>query len=138
MPTTLQRTRDDREHSLRQCLETMAQAIRDKDIDALMSHYTPDVVVYDVRPPLDVHGAAAYRKNFERWFSSILGPIDYTVVDQQVSMSESHAFCFSLARVKGARLDGDTADYWVRVTTCLQKTNGQWRVGHEHVSMPSA
>jgi len=24
----------------------------------------------------------------------------------------------------------------VRVTTCFQKANGQWLVGHEHVSMP--
>jgi len=138
MPTTLKRAREDPQSSLHERLETLAQAIRDKDIDALMAHYTPDVVVYDVRPPLDVQGAAAYRKNFERWFASILGPIDYTMTDQQVSMSESHAFCFCLAHVKGAKLDGGKADYWVRVTTCLQKTNGQWLVGHEHVSMPAA
>jgi ketosteroid isomerase-like protein len=137
MPTTLKRAREDPENSLRHSLETLAQAIRDKDINAVMAHYTPDVVVYDVRPPLDVQGADAYRKNFERWFTSMLGPIDYAVTDQQVSMSDSHAFCFSLAHVKGTKLDGEKADYWVRVTTCFQKANGQWLVGHEHVSMPA-
>ena len=58
------------ESLLRERVATLAQAIRDKDIDALMTHYAPDVVVYDVMPPLDVQCAADYRQNFERWFAS--------------------------------------------------------------------
>lgn len=30
------------------------------------------------------------------------------------------------------------ADYWVRVTAGCRKTNGQWMLIHEHVSMPFA
>jgi uncharacterized protein (TIGR02246 family) len=123
--------------SVRARIETLAQAIRDKDVDALMTHYAPDVVAYDVMPPLDVQGAAAYRKNFEKWFASMQGPIEYEMSDLALSMSESHAFCHALSHVKGTRKNGEKADYWVRVTTCLQKANGQWLVGHEHVSMPS-
>jgi ketosteroid isomerase-like protein len=137
MQTNLNRARDDPSTSLRARVETLAQAIRDKDIDVLMAHYAPDVIVYDVRPPLDVHGAEAYRKNFERWFASMLGPIDYVMTEQRISMSESHAFCFCLSHIKGVKADGGRADYWVRVTTCFQRSNGQWLVGHEHVSMPS-
>jgi ketosteroid isomerase-like protein len=121
---------------LRARLVTLAQAIRDKDIDAVMAHYAPDVVVYDVMPPLDVRGTDAYRKNFERWFGAMHGFIDYEMKDLRVSMSESHAFCHFLGHVKGTRVGGEKADYWVRVTTCFQKVNGQWMVGHEHVSMP--
>ncbi len=120
--------------SLRERVATLAQAIRDKDIDAVMAHYAPDIVAYDFMPPLDVRSSADYRKNFERWFGSMLGPIDYEVSDLRVSMSESHAFCHALSHVKGTRKDGEKADYWVRVTTCFQKANGQWLVGHEHVS----
>jgi ketosteroid isomerase-like protein len=98
---------------IRQRLDSLVQAIRDKDIEALMSHYAPDVVVYDVMPPPAVQGAGAYRKNFERWFSHCLG------------------------HVQGMRVGKGKADYWVRVTTCFQKANGQWLVGHEHVSVPS-
>jgi len=102
-----------------------------------MTHYAPDVVVYDVMPPLHVQGAPAYRKNFERWFSSMQGPIGYEMNELRVSMSESHAFCHFVGHVKGTRKNGEQADYWVRVTTCFQKANGQWLVGHEHVSMPA-
>ena len=118
-------------------IETLAQAIRDKDVDAVMRHYAPDVVVFDVRPPLAVQGADDYRKNFERWFASMQGPINYKMSDLRISMSESHAFCHALSHVKGTSVGGEKVDYQVRVTTCFQKANGQWLIGHEHVSMPA-
>jgi ketosteroid isomerase-like protein len=134
MPTTLRRIRDD--SAVRERVESLAQAIRDKDIDLLMTHYAPDVVAYDVMPPLAVLSASDYRKNFERWFASMAGPIDYEMNDLRISMSESHAFCHCVSRVRGTKKNGDAADYQVRVTTCFQKANGQWLVGHEHVSIP--
>ena len=130
--------RDSGEASIREFVGSLAQAIRSKDIDALMAHYAPDAVVYDVMPPLAVQCAADYRKNFEGWFASMPGPIEYEMSDLRISFSESHAFYHALGHVKGTRQNGEKADYWVRVTTCLQKANGQWLVGHEHVSMPAA
>ena len=134
MSMTLERNRPD--DSVREHLETLAQAIREKNVDALMTHYAPDIVVFDVMPPLHVY-SADYRKNFEKWFATMQGPIDYQMHDLRISMSESHAFCHCQGHIKGTRSDGRKVDYWVRVTTCLQKANGQWLVGHEHVSMPS-
>jgi uncharacterized protein (TIGR02246 family) len=135
MPTTLKRVREDT--SVRERVETLAQAIRDKDIDALMTHYAPDVVAFDLMPPMDVQGADAYRKNFARWFASMQGPIDYEMENLRISMSESHALSHCLSHVKGTRTGGQKVDYRVRVTTFFQKSNGQWLVGHEHVSMPA-
>jgi ketosteroid isomerase-like protein len=48
MPTTQKRAREDLSTSIRERIETLAQAIRDKNIDALMAHYAPDVVVYEL------------------------------------------------------------------------------------------
>ena len=134
MPVTERRIRDDT--SVRDRVASLAQAIRDKDVDSLMTHYAPDVVAYDIMPPLAVLSAADYRKKFEQWFASMRGPIDYEMDDLRISMSESHAFCHCVSHVRGTRADGEKADYWVRVTTCFQKANGQWLVGHEHVSKP--
>jgi len=129
--------RDRADASVREHLESLAQAIRDKNVDALMTHYAPDIVVFDVLPPLSVQSSTDYRKNFEKWFATMAGPIDYQMHDLRISMSDSHAFCHCQGHIKGARVEGRKVDYWVRVTTCLQKANGQWLVGHEHVSMPS-
>jgi uncharacterized protein (TIGR02246 family) len=134
MPTAMKRPREDT--SLRDRLESLAQAIRDKDIDAIMAHYAPDVVVFDVLPPADTKGADNYRKNFERWFETMPGPIGYEMSDLHISQSESHAFCHFHSHVKGTKKDGGKMEYAVRVTTCLQKANGQWLVAHEHVSVP--
>ena len=134
MPMPERRVRDDT--SVRDRVASLTQAIRDKDIDYLMTHYAPDVVAYDIMPPLAVLSAADYRKKFEQWFASMRGPIDYEMDDLRISMSESHAFCHCVSHVRGTRTDGEKADYWVRVTTCFQKANGQWLVGHEHVSLP--
>ena len=72
MPTSGASTADDTQ--VRKRLDTLAQALRAKDIDALMAHYAPDMVTFDVRPPLQVQSADAYRKNFEAWFASVQGP----------------------------------------------------------------
>jgi ketosteroid isomerase-like protein len=43
-------------------LESQAGAMRAKDIDRLMSLYSPDIVYFDVVPPLQYVGSAALRE----------------------------------------------------------------------------
>jgi uncharacterized protein (TIGR02246 family) len=134
MPTTAALTRDDTQ--IRERLDTLVQALRAKDIDALMAHYAPDNVTFDLRPPTQVHGADAYRKNFEAWFASTKGPIDYEVHNLRIVTRDDVAFCHCLGHVRSTRTTGEKADYWVRVTTGLEKMSGQWMVTHEHISVP--
>lgn len=123
---------------LRRRLDEIAQAIRDRNLDRLMTFYSTDVVVFDVRPPLNVHGAATYRQNFERWFASFEGPIGFELHDLRVVPGEGAAFCHYLALVTGARPEGRTSGYWVRGTTCFERRDGEWLVSHEHISMPAS
>jgi len=118
-------------------IETLALAIRNKNLDHLMTHYAPDVVVYDLLPPLDVRGIAAYRRNFEKWFESMSGRINYEMLDVHIAADEGHAFVHCLSHVTGGRTGGGRADYWVRVTSGWRKVDGQWLIAHEHVSMPT-
>jgi ketosteroid isomerase-like protein len=122
--------------AIRSHIQAMTQAIREKDVDTLMTHYAPDVVVSDVTAPLDVQGADAYRKKFERWFGSIRGPMDYEMHDLSISVDHDVGQSFFTSHVRAMRNNGHKADYWVRVTTEFQKVNGEWLVGHEHISMP--
>ena len=118
-------------------IDTLADAIRNKNLDRVMTHYAPDVAAYGLLPPLDSHGIAAYRKNIEKWFESMAGRICYELLDVQVSASETHAFCHCLVHVLGARTGGGRADYWVRITRGWRKVDGEWLVAHELISMPS-
>ncbi len=46
---------------VRVLLISQSEAIRAKDIDRLMSLYSPDIVYFDVVPPLQFVGSAALR-----------------------------------------------------------------------------
>lgn len=121
---------------IRERLDAWTQALRAKDLDALMALYAPDTITFDLMPPSQVDGAERYRQNFERWFTAMPGPIDYDMHDLRITMGDDVAFCHSLSHVKATRANGDKADYWVRVTVGFQKRSGQWLVIHDHVSMP--
>jgi ketosteroid isomerase-like protein len=125
------------ESVLQKRIEALAQAIRDKDVDRVMTFYATDVMVFDVRPPLDVRGTSAYRKNFERWFASIEGPMGFDLKDLSITAGEGAAFCHYLGHVTGARPGDRKADYWVRGTSCFEKWHGHWLITHEHISMPT-
>ena len=134
MPTTAKPTQDDL--SIRKEIDALSQALRAKDIDALMTHYAPDMITFDLRPPAQINGAGAYRKNFEAWFASVQGPIGYETRDLNITVRDDVAFCHSLNHITSIRTTGQKADYWVRVTSGLRNIDGRWLIKHEHVSIP--
>src|SRR6188472_4185353 len=73
---------------LRRRIDDIAQAIRDKDVQRLLAFYAADVTAFDLRPPLDVRSANAYRSNFEEWFASIEGPLDFELHNLRIVPGE--------------------------------------------------
>ena len=123
---------------LRRRIDDIAQAIRDKDVERLLAFYAQDVTAFDLRPPLDVRGANAYRKNFQKWFASFEGPLDFELHNLRIVPGEGAAFCHYLALVSGERPGGRASGYWVRGTTCFERREGEWLVSHEHISTPAS
>ena len=124
------------EIQIQQLIDGWAKALRAKDIDGVMSHYAPDILVFDIAPPLQYKGADAYRKNLEEWFATWEGPIECQIRDLSVTVGDDVAFSHSLNRIYGTRTTGEETDVWVRVTACHRKINGKWLITHEHVSVP--
>jgi uncharacterized protein (TIGR02246 family) len=107
-----------------------------KDVDRLMSHHAPDVLLFDVVNPLRYAGVDAARTRMEDWFSSFQGPINYEMRDMTIAADEDVAFCHSLQHVNGTRIDGTTLDVWWRATVCFRKLDSRWLVTHAHSSVP--
>ncbi len=101
-----------------------------------MSHYTPDILAFDLAPPLEYRGADAIRTSFEAWFATFQGPIRHEIRDLRVTTGDDVAFSHSLNRIGGKKADGEEFDIWVRATVCLRKIAGKWLVAHEHYSVP--
>jgi uncharacterized protein (TIGR02246 family) len=133
---TTQNNKASDEAQIRQLIEQWAQALHAKDLNTLMSYYAPDILTFDILPPLHYQGVDAYRKNFEAWFAAVHGPIAYETRDLRITTGEEVAFCHSLNRVRSMMTTGETTETWVRVTVGFRKMDGVWKITHEHVSVP--
>jgi PhnB protein len=120
---------------IRRRIESWAAALRAKDLDAVMEHYAPRFVAYDLAPPLQ-HRREETKQGLAEWFPTWDGPIGYEIRDLDVTVGDNVAFAHSLNRLSGKRTDGETTSVWFRATVCLRKSDGEWMVVHEHTSVP--
>ena len=118
--------------------ERFVAAFKAKDVDAIMKVYAPGqtLVVFDVVPPRQYVGAAAYRKDWQTFFGSFEGPITVELSNLDVAADRNLAYSHSIQRVAGTDKQGKKLDLTVRVTDVYKKARGRWFIIHEHVSVP--
>ena len=121
---------------VRALIDRWSEACRTKDIDRLMSLYSPDITYFDVVPPLQITGSDAVRRNFLRWFDGWESEIDVEKRDLHILVSGDVAVAFMLHQTSGTLKNGYEVGYWVRATVCCQRSNQQWLITHEHISLP--
>jgi ketosteroid isomerase-like protein len=121
---------------VRVLLERRVDACRAKDIDRLMSLYSPNIVYYDVVPPLQFVGSGEVRRNFMRWFDEYDGPISLETHHLKITATADVAFGHMLHLDSGTRKNGLEGSVWVRSTVCCRRAGGTWLITHEHVSLP--
>ena len=92
---------------IRERLNSWANAVRAKDVEAVMSHYAPDILSFDLAPPLKYSGAAACRDNWAAWFPTFQGPVGYEISEVSIAACHDVAYCHSLNRIYGIRTDGE-------------------------------
>jgi ketosteroid isomerase-like protein len=122
---------------IRQRVEEAVKAIRSRNIDAVMAIYSPDIVSYDIGPPLRYAGAEGKRQAWEEVFDAYTGPIAYEVRDLKVTAEGEVAFVCSVNYVHGTLSNGHVTDLWLRWTACFRRIDGAWLIVHDHVSVPA-
>jgi uncharacterized protein (TIGR02246 family) len=133
MATTDRSADEARIHAL---IEERIAAVRTKDLQLLLAHHAPDVVVFDVVAPLSYSGVEAVNERAGEWFALYRTRIDYDVGDLTVTVGSDLAFCSYLYRVRGTTKRHERVDMRVRATVCFRKFGGAWRIVHEHDSVP--
>ena len=121
---------------IRQLFDNWAKAFEAKDVDGVMTMYAPNITAFDIVPPLRFQGADNYRKDYSQFFAQFSGPIHVEVPGMQVEVSGDTAFAYGLERIVGKMTSGAPVDMWLRYTEGLKRIDGQWRVVHEHISVP--
>ena len=111
-------------------------AVAAKDVGAIMNNYAPDVFVFDLVPPRQYVGVAAYGKDWRDFFAGFSGPVHLEISDLAVSTDGTIAYGHSIQHVSGADPSGGKVDITVRVTDIYRKIDGHWLIVQEHVSVP--
>jgi uncharacterized protein (TIGR02246 family) len=134
---TVENDRAKEEAAIRQTVDDFVKAIRAKDIHGVMSAFAPDVVSFDLGPPLQHGGGVTFMKRWQDLFESYESAIDYEVRDLSIASGGDVAFSHSLNKVSGTTKSGQNIERWLRWTACYRKTNGKWLIVHEQVSVPA-
>lgn len=129
-------TTADLEQELRDLVAERVAAVRAKDTAPLAARMADDVIEYDVLPPLRSAGSQALVEGTQAWFDGYATDIDYTVHELTVAADGELGCCWFLYHVAGTLTAGAEVDMWVRATLCCRRIDGQWRIVHDHESVP--
>jgi ketosteroid isomerase-like protein len=114
-----------------------AAGITAKDARRVVAHYAPDLVSFDLAPPLQTTGVQAVDPaGLEAWFQTWDGPIGYETGQPAIVVGGDVAFSYGLTHMSGIKTDGSQVDLWFRTTVGLRRAGDGWTIVHEHTSTP--
>jgi len=132
----MEENRTKNEAIIRELIDGFVKAIRAKDINGVMSVFAPEIVSFDLGPPLQHGGGGIFMKRWQELFDLYQNSIYYEVRELSITAGDDVAFSHSLNRISGTMKDGRQTDRWLRWTAGYRKTNGKWLIVHEQVSVP--
>jgi ketosteroid isomerase-like protein len=123
-------------NQVRDIIERWAAGVRARDIDAVVSRHSADLLMFDVVEPARLQGLDAYRRSWlEQFFPWHGGTGRFDLIDLKVSAGVDVAFATALLECVGTE-DGRKVAFTLRLTIGLEKRDGEWVVVHEHHSQP--
>lgn len=126
------------EKQVQKVFEGYKAAVFEKDVDAFLSHYTEDIHIFDLWEKWSYEGIQAWRGMVTGWFGS-LG--DEKVVvdfdDVQITGLDNLAIAHAYITYKALSANGqELRSMNNRLTLALKRTNGGWKIFHQHSSAP--
>jgi ketosteroid isomerase-like protein len=95
------------------------------------------MLMFDVPPPLLSRGRDAYMTTWERFLSWSEQPVAFDFHDLKITAGKDVAFATAIGRCAGLNANGKREALEFRLTICLRKIDGRWRVSHEHHLLPA-
>ena len=124
------------EADIRRRIDKLVEAIRAMDLEGVKSIYAPDIVSFDVIPPLQHVGAEAQWENWADVFAAYQRPLGYEIRNLRIIVGGDVAFGHSLNRISGTLKNGQRSGYWVRWTPCFRRIDANWLIVHHQASVP--
>jgi ketosteroid isomerase-like protein len=122
---------------VRAVIEAKAAALSKGDAELVVSYFAPSAVIFNLAPPLRQPSAGRDPGPLIQWMAGFVSPPQREVTQLEIVESGDVAFATSLDSLT-ATPAGSTESFtlWFRVTTGLQRIDGEWLITHEHESVP--
>jgi ketosteroid isomerase-like protein len=120
-------------------LEDWADAVRRHDLPAILAHHEPDMVMFDLPPPLQCKGIEEYKATWDLFFRYHKLGASFDIQELAVTAGLDVAFAVAIMRC-GPDSSSNPADkegFPFRLTVGLRKVDGHWLIAHEHHSVPA-
>lgn len=127
---------NDTREQIQTLIKQWSDAVRDKDLDAIMAYYAPDIVAYDAIIQLQFKGAQAYRQHWEYCLGMCNGPMVFEQRELVVHGDEQLAFAHWLNSCGASDDQGEQKSSWMRASAGYRHTPQGWKAVHEHFSAP--
>jgi ketosteroid isomerase-like protein len=124
------------EAEIRQRIDKLIEAIRAMDIEGMMQIYAPNIVSFDIEPPLQHVAAEAKRKTGQTSFRCTSVRSTMRFATSGIAVGDDVAFGHGFIRISGTLKTGNKTERWLRSTTCFRKIAGDWLIAHDQVSVP--
>jgi uncharacterized protein (TIGR02246 family) len=123
---------------LEHLFQTYKTSVFNKDLEAHLSIFDDDILVFDMWSTWVYEGIGAWRDVTSEWFSSLHDErvlVDFTEVSQH--SADDLAFATACVTFAAQDLQGKTLrSLQERLTWVARKKNGQWKIIHAHTSGP--
>ena len=121
---------------IKKVIDDFMEALRDKNVKRMISHYAADAILFDVKPPFQTKGAIAWKHTWEACIGYFPPSFNVEIKDLVIHISGDIAISHYLFRLTGTKKDDPAAQTWIRTTTGYKRIAGKWKIIHEHGSVP--
>ncbi|HTA88402.1 MAG TPA: nuclear transport factor 2 family protein [Polyangiaceae bacterium] len=125
------------ETAIRALIERWSQAVRDQNRAGIRADHDADILLFDVPPPFLSRGLEAYMASWDTFFSWSEEPVSFSFRDIEVTCGQDVAFATATGRCSTVTPGGTREPLEFRLTMGLRKIAQQWRIMHEHHSLPA-
>lgn len=127
------------ETQIKALIEGWADAVRRHDFSGILAHHEQDIVMFDVPPPLQSRGMDEYKRTWDLFFKYHKPSQAFDIEELAITAGEGVAFAVAIMRCGSGTFSGppEESGFLFRLTIGLRKIDGDWRIAHEHHSVPS-
>jgi len=125
------------EQQIRALIERWSQAVRDENRAAIRADHDPNVLMFDVPPPIQSQGIEAYMSTWDLFFPCQDKPVKFNFTDVRITCGPDVAFATAIGHCAGTDSRGLHEQLTFRLTMGLRKLHGHWQITHEHHSVPA-